>query len=96
MYFSRAPFVVQRLAALSDPRVAHFSMRSGIEGKKNRVTGLLFKIDIAPALTFSVQTSERFRENKTRQTTREKEKLREICEASMSFDYHDIDISAAV
>lgn len=31
-------------------------MRSGIESKKNRVTCLLFKIDIASALTFGVQT----------------------------------------
>jgi hypothetical protein len=31
-------------------------MRSGIESKKNRVTGLLFNIDIASALTFGVKT----------------------------------------
>ena len=32
-------------------------MRSGIENKKNRVTSLLFKIDIASTPTFSVQTA---------------------------------------
>jgi hypothetical protein len=37
--------------------MTHFSMRSRIESKKNHVTGLLFKIEIAPALTFSIQTS---------------------------------------
>ena len=31
-------------------------MRSRIENKKNRITGLLFKIDITSALTLSVQT----------------------------------------
>ncbi|HEV3210348.1 MAG TPA: hypothetical protein VGY91_08775 [Chthoniobacterales bacterium] len=54
----RRPSVRQCLFAdTPDVRVAHFSMRSRIENKKNRVTGLLFKINIAPALTFSVQTS---------------------------------------
>ena len=37
-----------------------------------------------------------FAKTKRGQTAREKEKLREICEASRSFDCHDIDISAAV
>src|ERR1700751_5899742 len=37
--------------------MTHFSMRSRIERKKNHVPCLLFKIEIAPALTFSIQTS---------------------------------------
>jgi len=37
--------------------MAHFSMWSGIESKKNRVAGFLFKINIASALAFSVKTS---------------------------------------
>jgi hypothetical protein len=37
--------------------MAHFSMRSRIESKKHRAAGLMFKINIASALAFSVKTS---------------------------------------
>ena len=37
--------------------MTYFPMWSGIEGEKYHVASFLFKIEVAPALTFSVQTS---------------------------------------
>ena len=40
--------------------MTYFSMWSGIESKKYHVAGIVFKIDVALALTFSVQAPNRY------------------------------------